>query len=554
MSLPTIPDVRVVYSIGDSISQILTSIAMEEIGLSHIINSEGEKLQYVLGTLSGAKGLNPTIPEILEVNESVKDMLDTVSTNQMFLFAKMSSALNAYFKNMSASNDGEACPNCPNNPSSVVIMTNKGKIHGSYIYLPQGVAAELSAFVITSGDKKVIWSNTDKPGVYFSSNNNKAFVKIDADAAVGPSIIIKASSAANGGKYDEKTVIIINSGIKDVVIGGDEKLYADYGDNTFKEINSNGTVTEDLICGGIDRTPGTEDDRDDVILSESGVKYLGPNADNSFQKAGPDGLLGTEDDQFIRKINENENIGPCNEAEHSSSIKDVPDAVTGRILSADKAGDNSDWVEIAQNGDFSLIVRKKYINISSAVDNYDKPDFQYTVFGVDNKYGNSTVRQKINKWFMNEASGNADNLDPNAALRRFTVKNTSLMSLGIGTAGEEGKEDSFSKPSVELAPSGIDVAFALSYSEAANFISKEYSWNGGNNTSVAAASSNFMELQIPDSSSVFDRIWLRSPGSDENMASDINRSGRVFQTKIDGSLNEFCLVCPALWVISTIFE
>ena len=50
MSLPVFPDIPKDFTFEDSIFQILTSIAMEEIGLSHIINAEGEKLQYVLGT------------------------------------------------------------------------------------------------------------------------------------------------------------------------------------------------------------------------------------------------------------------------------------------------------------------------------------------------------------------------------------------------------------------------------------------------------------------------------------------------------------------------
>lgn len=68
---------------------------MEELGLSHILNAEGEKLQYVLGTLPGVTGPNPTIDELLQVNDSVQQTLSTAMQNQMFLQNKMSSALNA---------------------------------------------------------------------------------------------------------------------------------------------------------------------------------------------------------------------------------------------------------------------------------------------------------------------------------------------------------------------------------------------------------------------------------------------------------------------------
>jgi len=100
MSLPKFPDLPDGYSINDSIAQVITSIAMEEIGLSHIINAEGEKIQYILGTLENSPSLQmpPTIEQILEVNESVKDMLGQVSFSQMFLMGKMQAALNAYQK------------------------------------------------------------------------------------------------------------------------------------------------------------------------------------------------------------------------------------------------------------------------------------------------------------------------------------------------------------------------------------------------------------------------------------------------------------------------
>ena len=99
MSLPKFPDININTDLNlkNSICQILTSIAMEEIGLSHVINAEGEKLQFVLGTLHANRPPEPypTIDQVLEVNESVKDTLQQVAFNQMFLTAKMSAALKA---------------------------------------------------------------------------------------------------------------------------------------------------------------------------------------------------------------------------------------------------------------------------------------------------------------------------------------------------------------------------------------------------------------------------------------------------------------------------
>lgn len=94
MSMPTFPDSGSI-SREDAVNHILTSIAMEELGLSHIINAEGEKIQYVLGTLPGVTGPDATIDEILETNKSVKGILDSVVQNQLLLKAKMESALNS---------------------------------------------------------------------------------------------------------------------------------------------------------------------------------------------------------------------------------------------------------------------------------------------------------------------------------------------------------------------------------------------------------------------------------------------------------------------------
>lgn len=109
MSLPKFPDVCQDLSIDCSISQILSSIAMEELALSHILNAEGEKIQYVLGTLPKSAHHShrepPSIEELIKVNESVQDMLATISMSQMFLFGKMSTALNLYLKHKADKED-----------------------------------------------------------------------------------------------------------------------------------------------------------------------------------------------------------------------------------------------------------------------------------------------------------------------------------------------------------------------------------------------------------------------------------------------------------------
>jgi len=93
MSLPSFPKPKITRD--DAINQILSSIAMEELGISHILNAEGEKIQYALGTLEGTENPQATIDEVLAVNESVQRTLQATAQNQMILKNKMAAALSA---------------------------------------------------------------------------------------------------------------------------------------------------------------------------------------------------------------------------------------------------------------------------------------------------------------------------------------------------------------------------------------------------------------------------------------------------------------------------
>ena len=55
MSLPTFPPIEPPLSREGSINEIISSIAAEELSLSHILNAEGESCEYVLGTLPALK-------------------------------------------------------------------------------------------------------------------------------------------------------------------------------------------------------------------------------------------------------------------------------------------------------------------------------------------------------------------------------------------------------------------------------------------------------------------------------------------------------------------
>ncbi|KIL47070.1 hypothetical protein [Jeotgalibacillus campisalis] len=89
MSMPNIPNITPQISLNrcDTINLLLSSIALEEIGLSHILNAEGEKLQHFLK-------LCPKHPnDYLEMNKSINKMLRTVVKSQLLLELKLEDVL-----------------------------------------------------------------------------------------------------------------------------------------------------------------------------------------------------------------------------------------------------------------------------------------------------------------------------------------------------------------------------------------------------------------------------------------------------------------------------
>ena len=94
MSLPAFPQPEPLLTREGSLNEIIASVAAEELSLSHILNAEGEKLQYVLGTLPGlSEAASPE--EVMKINRSVQSTLAGVMEQQMLLATKLSNAMTA---------------------------------------------------------------------------------------------------------------------------------------------------------------------------------------------------------------------------------------------------------------------------------------------------------------------------------------------------------------------------------------------------------------------------------------------------------------------------
>lgn len=92
MSMPEFPEPNPDLTREQALNMILSSIAMEEQALSHILHAEGEKIQYLLGKTQCQK---PAVDAeaVLAVNKSVTALLEMVMQNQLILKNKMDKVL-----------------------------------------------------------------------------------------------------------------------------------------------------------------------------------------------------------------------------------------------------------------------------------------------------------------------------------------------------------------------------------------------------------------------------------------------------------------------------
>jgi hypothetical protein len=89
MSMPNIPNItpNITVNREEVINLLLASIALEELGLAHIINAEGEKLQAVINSK------NPSLCDLLAIDKSVDKVLKDVIKKEMLLQFKFENVL-----------------------------------------------------------------------------------------------------------------------------------------------------------------------------------------------------------------------------------------------------------------------------------------------------------------------------------------------------------------------------------------------------------------------------------------------------------------------------
>ncbi|MFV0341855.1 MAG: hypothetical protein ACK5JH_03050 [Anaerocolumna sp.] len=90
MGMPNIPDIKpkIELSFEDTINLLLTSIALEELSLAHIMNAEAEKIQEVVKTPGHNK-----LGDLLCIDKSVERMMRDVIKKEILLEFKFENIL-----------------------------------------------------------------------------------------------------------------------------------------------------------------------------------------------------------------------------------------------------------------------------------------------------------------------------------------------------------------------------------------------------------------------------------------------------------------------------
>lgn len=184
MSMPDFPPISEDLTREKALDMILASIAMEELGLSHIINAEGEKIQYIIKKLD--EECDPSNDELLAVNASVESLLQTIMETQLVLKSKMQRVLEtidngigptgptgprgACGKKGATGPKGETGEQGPIGPSG-----HDGKCRNSFVYF-----TEICPNYKWNSDSLFCWNTRFECGndvAFLDDNNGKIFLK-----------------------------------------------------------------------------------------------------------------------------------------------------------------------------------------------------------------------------------------------------------------------------------------------------------------------------------------------------------------------------------------
>jgi low affinity Fe/Cu permease len=89
MGMPNIPDIKpkIEIKFEETITLLLSSIALEELSLAHLMNAEAEKIQEVI------KSSNKKTEDLIGIDKSVERMMRDIIKKEMLLEFKFENVL-----------------------------------------------------------------------------------------------------------------------------------------------------------------------------------------------------------------------------------------------------------------------------------------------------------------------------------------------------------------------------------------------------------------------------------------------------------------------------
>lgn len=196
MSQANVPNITPTITLtrNDAVNLLLSSIAMEELGLSHIINAEGEKLQFVLGTLPGVTSPPATISDLLNVNASVQATLNAVTHKELLLQSKLDSILSTPIS---------LGPTGPTGPTGPAFLNNAMFSRIAPFVGPSAVSWDTTVFNQAGSGISVVGPSITLPvGIYtidyyLCANAPEGFVPVTGNLTLNGSVL-PSSGVING--------------------------------------------------------------------------------------------------------------------------------------------------------------------------------------------------------------------------------------------------------------------------------------------------------------------------------------------------------------------
>ncbi|SYX82998.1 collagen-like protein [Paenibacillus alvei] len=203
MSQANIPNITPNISVtrDQALNLLLSSIALEEIGLSHIINAEGEKIQFALGTLPGVTSPPASISDLLLINESVRGTINDLTKKEFLLQTKLESVLAA------PSLAGPIGPTGPTGSTGATGTTGVAGPTGA-----TGVLATTAGVFFNTGSATVAAGGT-YPLTVANPNNTAGFILAGNTVTVTVAGLYIADFSITSGGGDRAAVSLVQNSV-----------------------------------------------------------------------------------------------------------------------------------------------------------------------------------------------------------------------------------------------------------------------------------------------------------------------------------------------------